>query len=87
MLARLVDWRVTPSACEYSSGVVHPNRNYFAQAPTGSQPNKQVQRGSQKRFRHLNLTDDSEKPIGQWNKMEIVCKGDEIIVRNLPKVS
>lgn len=30
--------------------------------------------------RHLNLTDDSEKPIGQWNTMEIVCKGDEITV-------
>ncbi len=30
--------------------------------------------------RHLNLTDDSEKEIGEWNKMEIVCKGDEIIV-------
>jgi hypothetical protein len=31
--------------------------------------------------RHLNLTDDSEKPIGQWNKMEITCKADEIIVK------
>ena len=31
--------------------------------------------------RHLNLTDGSEKPAGEWNKMEIVCKGDEIIVR------
>jgi len=31
--------------------------------------------------RHLNLTDDSEKPIGQWNTMEIVCKGDEITVK------
>jgi hypothetical protein len=30
--------------------------------------------------RHLNLTDDSEKPVGEWNTMEIVCKGDEIIV-------
>ncbi len=30
--------------------------------------------------RHLNLTDGSEKPAGQWNKMEIVCRGDEIIV-------
>ena len=27
-----------------------------------------------------NLTDDSEKPIGEWNQMKIVCKGDEIIV-------
>jgi len=31
--------------------------------------------------RHLNLTDDSEKPIGQWNDMEITCRGDEIIVK------
>ncbi len=30
--------------------------------------------------RHLNLTDGSEKPVGQWNKMEIVAKGDEITV-------
>jgi hypothetical protein len=31
--------------------------------------------------RHLNLTDDSEKPVGEWNTMEIVCQGDEISVR------
>jgi hypothetical protein len=31
--------------------------------------------------RHLNLTDDSEKPLGQWNTMEIVCRGDEITVK------
>ena len=31
--------------------------------------------------RHLNLTDDSEKPLGQWNKMEITCRGDEVIVK------
>lgn len=30
--------------------------------------------------RHLNLTDDSEKPIGQWNRMEVVCKGGKITV-------
>ncbi len=30
--------------------------------------------------RHVNLTDDSEKPIGQWNKMEITCRGKEILV-------
>lgn len=30
--------------------------------------------------RHLNLTDDSEKPIGEWNKMEIEARGDEIKV-------
>ena len=31
--------------------------------------------------RHLNLTDDSEKPLGQWNTMEITCKGNEVIVK------
>ncbi len=31
--------------------------------------------------RHLNLTDDSEKPIGEWNTMEIVCKGNEVTVK------
>jgi hypothetical protein len=30
--------------------------------------------------RHLNLTDNSEKPAGEWNKMEIECKGGEIRV-------
>lgn len=28
--------------------------------------------------RHFNLTDGSEKPIGQWNKYRILCKGGEI---------
>ena len=31
--------------------------------------------------RHLNLTDDSEKPIGEWNDMEITCRGDEVTVK------
>jgi hypothetical protein len=31
--------------------------------------------------RHINLTDGSEKPIGQWNTMEITCKGDTIRVK------
>jgi hypothetical protein len=31
--------------------------------------------------RHLNLTDDSEKPAGEWNEMEITCRGDEVIVK------
>lgn len=30
--------------------------------------------------RHLNLTDGSEKPIGEWNQMVVVCKGDTITV-------
>lgn len=31
--------------------------------------------------RHLNLTDDSEKPLGEWNDMEITCRGDEVFVK------
>jgi hypothetical protein len=31
--------------------------------------------------RHLNLTDDSEKPLGEWNRMEIACRGDEVLVK------
>lgn len=30
--------------------------------------------------RIVNLTDGSEKPLGEWNTMEIVCTGDEVIV-------
>lgn len=30
--------------------------------------------------RILNLTDDSEKPVGEWNKMVIQCKNDEVKV-------
>lgn len=30
--------------------------------------------------RILNLTDDSEKPLGEWNTMVIECKGSEITV-------
>jgi len=31
--------------------------------------------------RHLNLTDDSEKPVGEWNRMEVVCEGDTVTVK------
>ncbi|MGJ8696935.1 MAG: 3-keto-disaccharide hydrolase [Verrucomicrobiaceae bacterium] len=30
--------------------------------------------------RILNLTDGSEKPVGEWNKMKIECRGDEVKV-------
>jgi hypothetical protein len=30
--------------------------------------------------RHLNLTDDSEKELGEWNKLRIVCEGDELTI-------
>ncbi len=31
--------------------------------------------------RHVNLTDDAEKPLGEWNALEVTCRGDEIIVK------
>lgn len=31
--------------------------------------------------RHLNLTDDSEKPIGEWNQFEIICDGDDLKIK------
>ncbi|QDS90006.1 hypothetical protein EC9_42090 [Rosistilla ulvae] len=38
--------------------------------------------GKQGQSRHiLNLTDGSEKPLGQWNTMVIECLGDKIRVR------
>ncbi len=30
--------------------------------------------------RHLNLTDDSEKPIGEWNRYEIHCQADNLTI-------
>lgn len=35
-------------------------------------------RGQARRI--INLTDDSEKPVGEWNQMAIECKGDEVKV-------
>jgi hypothetical protein len=31
--------------------------------------------------RHLNLSDGDEKPLGKWNRMEITCRGDEVLVK------
>lgn len=31
--------------------------------------------------RHINLSDGDEKPLGKWNKMEITCRGDEVLVK------
>lgn len=36
--------------------------------------------GLQDARRIMNLTDDSEKPLGEWNTMVITCKGDTIRV-------
>jgi hypothetical protein len=46
-------------------------------------PRKEGQKfgGEQKDARQiLNLTDGSEKPVGEWNTMIIEARGDEIIV-------
>lgn len=39
-----------------------------------------IDNASKRRFdrRHLNLTDDSEKPFGEWNKYVLVCVGDTL---------
>jgi hypothetical protein len=31
--------------------------------------------------RHRNLSDGDEKPLGEWNEMEITCRGDEVLVK------
>ncbi len=36
--------------------------------------------------RHINLSDGDEKPLGKWNHMQIVCRGDEVIVKVNGKV-
>ena len=39
---------------------------------------------SEERFagrRHFNFTDGSEKPVGEWNAMEIFCRGDTVTVK------
>ncbi len=41
-------------------------------------PNAETRR---KDRRHINLTDGSEKPFGEWNTMEITCEGDTIRVK------
>lgn len=41
-------------------------------------PNEETRK---KGRRHLNLTDSSEKSLGEWNRMEITCQSDEIVVK------
>ena len=51
-------------------------------------PDMEARRGPQEKWgveegqgrRILNLTDDSEKPAGDWNEMIIECRGDDIDV-------
>lgn len=44
----------------------------------GPKENWGITEGKARRI--LNLTDDSEKPVGQWNHMKIECVGDEVKV-------
>ncbi|MFG0263171.1 MAG: DUF1080 domain-containing protein [Novipirellula sp. JB048] len=44
----------------------------------GPKENWGITEGKARRI--LNLTDDSEKPLGQWNEMVIECLGDEVKV-------
>jgi len=41
---------------------------------------EQVFGGGEKDARRIIKLEDGEKPLGEWNTMEIVCKGSEIIV-------
>lgn len=51
-------------------------------------PNMEARRGPKEKWGHtekdarriVNLTDNSEKPIGQWNRMRIECRGRTIKV-------
>lgn len=45
-----------------------------------SKPEQAFGGGPKDARRIINLTDGSEKPLGEWNTMEIECKGDEVKV-------
>lgn len=44
----------------------------------GPKENWGISEGKERRI--LNLTDDSEKPLGEWNHMKIKCEADRVIV-------
>lgn len=44
----------------------------------GPKENWGVSEGKERRV--MNLTDNSEKPLGEWNQMKIKCEGDRITV-------
>jgi hypothetical protein len=46
--------------------------------PRGKNQKWGGKRGDSRRI--LNLTDGTEKPLGEWNKMLIECRGKEVIV-------
>lgn len=44
----------------------------------GPKENWGVSEGKERRI--INLTDNSEKPLGEWNRMKIKCEGDRVTV-------
>lgn len=52
--------------------------NMDKRRPRGKNQKWGGKKGESRRI--LNLTDDSEKPLGEWNTLQIVCKGKEVIV-------
>ncbi|WP_064197311.1 MULTISPECIES: DUF1080 domain-containing protein [Emticicia] len=48
------------------------------EARRGPKENWGITEGKERRVK--NLTDNSEKPLGEWNKMTIECRGDKIKV-------
>lgn len=48
------------------------------EARRGPKENWGITEGKERRIK--NLTDNSEKPLGEWNKMTIECQGDKIKV-------
>ena len=44
----------------------------------GPKENWGISEGKERRI--INLTDNSEKPLGEWNRMKIKCEGDRITV-------
>lgn len=59
--------------------LAHENAGDFWVIGTDLDVENEAQRNQGRRY--FNLTDGSEKPVGEWNTMEITCRGDEILVK------
>lgn len=46
----------------------------------GTQLNVENEASRKHDRRYVNLTDNSEKPLGEWNHLKIICSGDQITV-------
>lgn len=47
----------------------------------GTELNVENEKERKEDRRYINLTDDSEKKPGEWNRMVVVCRGNEIMVK------